>query len=223
MAAPARGLRERACGLDLGSHRPFGKRQLGERFGVGPCHRSLARLSPVEVQGVDVGGDHQHVCVDVSGQAGAGVILVDHALDPDQAPAGRRRIVGVHRRNAAAAGADDDAPSLDQPLDRPQSDDSLGTGGRDDSPDAVTIGMEAPALALGQTVGLLAVVDRPDRLRWPVERRVGGVDLDHGQQRGDRGLGRKQVAELLLDQVADHALGLGVQHIQWVRLDLAVG
>ena len=74
-------------------------------------------LPPVQIHRVDVGCDHQHVCVDVSGQAGAGVILVDHGLDPDQAPAGRRRVIGVHRRNAAAAGADDDAAPLEDKLD----------------------------------------------------------------------------------------------------------
>ncbi|HWG83781.1 MAG TPA: hypothetical protein VN686_12220 [Gaiellales bacterium] len=45
------------------------------------------------------------------------MILVDHGLDPDQAPAGRRRVIGVHRRNAAAAGADDDAAPPEDKLD----------------------------------------------------------------------------------------------------------
>ena len=36
-------------------------------------------------------------------------------------------------------------------------------------------------------------------------------------------LERKQVSELLLDQVADHALGLGAEQVERVRLDLLVG
>ena len=51
--------------------------------------RALVRFSPSLVEGVDVGGDHQRVGADVRGQAGAGVVLVDHAFDTHEAPAGR--------------------------------------------------------------------------------------------------------------------------------------
>jgi hypothetical protein len=32
----------------------------------------------------------------------------------------------------------------------------------------------------------------------------------------------RRVAELLLDQIADHSLGLGTQDVEWVGLDLSV-
>ena len=67
------------------------------------------------------------------------------------------------------------------------------------------------------------VVDRSDELGRIGERRVVGVDLDHREDRGERHLGRQQVAELLLDQVADHPLGLGAEHVERVRLDVRVG
>ena len=66
------------------------------------------------------------------------------------------------------------------------------------------------------------VVDRADRLGGVVERGVVAVDLDHGQERGERLLGRQQVAELLLDDVADHRLGLGAEHVERVRRDVVV-
>ena len=97
----------------FGSHRPFGERQVGERGGVGPCHRPLARRSPVQVEGVDVGGDHQGVGVEVAGQKGARPVLVDDRLDADEAPARRCRLGDVHGGDAAAAGADDHAAAVE--------------------------------------------------------------------------------------------------------------
>ena len=67
------------------------------------------------------------------------------------------------------------------------------------------------------------VVDRPDRLRRVAEGRVVPVHLDEGQQRREPLLERQLVPELLLDQVADHALGLGPEQVERVRLDLRVG
>ena len=40
------------------------------------------------------------------------------------------------------------------------------------------------------------------------------VDLDHGEEGGDRLLEGQDVAELLLDHVADRALGLGAEHVE---------
>ena len=61
------------------------------------------------------------------------------------------------------------------------------------------------------------VVDRPDRLRRIPERGVVAVDLDQRQQRGEALLQRQLVSELLLDQVADHALGLGAEQVERIR------
>ena len=42
------------------------------------------------------------------------------------------------------------------------------------------------------------------------------------RMRRERLLERQQVAQLLLDEVADHALRLGTQHVERVGLDLLV-
>ena len=54
-----------------------------------------------------------------------------------------------------------------------------------------------------------------------LERRIAGIDLDHREQRGERALERQQVAELLLDHVADHAFGLCAEDVERVRRDLS--
>ena len=48
------------------------------------------------------------------------------------------------------------------------------------------------------------------------------IDLDHRQQRREGALERQQVAELLLDHVADHAFGLRAEHVERIGLDLLV-
>ena len=50
-----------------------------------------------------------------------------------------------------------------------------------------------------------------------------GIDLDHGEQGREGPLERQQVAELLLDHVADHALGLSTQHVKRIGFHLGVG
>ncbi len=62
------------------------------------------------------------------------------------------------------------------------------------------------------------VVDRTDELGRILEAGIVRIDLDHRQQRGERHLERQQVAELLLDHVADHALGLRAEHVERIGL-----
>ena len=80
-------------------------------------------------------------------------------------------------------------------------------------------GLIGPALLGGQLVGLGLVVDRADELGRVLERGIVRVDLDHRQERRERPLDRQQVAQLLLDHVADHPLGLGAEDVERVRLD----
>jgi hypothetical protein len=44
-----------------------------------------------------------------------------------------------------------------------------------------------------------------------------------GQQRGEGGFSRQQIAQLLLDHVADHAFGFGAQNVQRVGRHPGVG
>ena len=83
-------------------------------------------------------------------------------------------------------------------------------------------GLKAQPLSAARAVGLGRGVDRADGLGRVAERGVVLVDLDHGQQGGDPLVRWEQVAELLLDQVADHALGLRAEDVQRVGVDLLV-
>ena len=66
-------------------------------------------------------------------------------------------------------------------------------------------------------------VDRTDRLRRVPEGRVRRVDLGHREDRGEGALEREEVPHLLLDDVADHPLGLRAEDVERVRLDARVG
>ena len=128
----------------------------------------------------------------------------------------------VHRRDAAAAGADHDRALLDQAADRPNLEDSLGLWAGDDSAELVSVRRDGPTAGGLEALRGLPVVDRPDRLGGVAERRVVAVHLDHRQQRGERLLGGQQVAEFLLDDVADHRLGLRAEHVERVRRNVVV-
>ena len=67
------------------------------------------------------------------------------------------------------------------------------------------------------------VVDRADELGRDSEAGIVAVDLDHGEQGREGHLEREQVAELLLDHVADHALRLGAEHVERIGLVGLVG
>ena len=96
-------------------------------------------------------------------------------------------------------------------------------GRRDHAAEAVAVGLERPALLGRQRVCLRLVVDGSDRLRRIGEGRVGRVDLDLRQERGEPLVLRQLVAQLLLEHVADHPLRLGVQDVERIGLDLLVG
>ena len=74
------------------------------------------------------------------------------------------------------------------------------------------------ALLPGELVRGLLGVDGADKLRRVAERRVVRIDQDHGEQGCHLALRRQQASEFLLDQVADHALGARIEHIQRVGL-----
>ena len=87
----------------------------------------------------------------------------------------------------------------------------------------VAIGLDRPALVGCQGLGGGLVVDRSNELGRVAEGRVVGVHLDHGQDGGQRHLEGQHIAQLLLQQVADHALRLGAQDVQWIGLDVRIG
>ena len=85
------------------------------------------------------------------------------------------------------------------------------------------IGLDLPALLGRERCRGGFVVDRSDELGRVAERRVLGIDLDHGQERRERSLEREQVPELLLDEIADHPLRLRAEDVERVGLDVLVG
>ena len=117
-----------------------------------PADRALLGRAPVRVDGVDVGRRSASASASRSRrEQRAREVLVDHGLDADEPPAGRRRLVGVHDRDAAAARADHDAvPARAAPGSRSMPEDPLRQRRRNDAAEAVAVGLERPALLAGE-------------------------------------------------------------------------
>ena len=207
-------LDEPGSGVDLRAHRAGSELLIAQLRRRHPFQLALVGGAPAGVHPVDVGGQHQELCVDLAGQQLAGEVLVDHGLDPDEtAP----RVGAEHRGHPTAAGADHDHALVEQPADGPDLEDALRLRRRDDAPPGVAVLLEVPRLGGRQRVRLVLRVDRPDELGRVVERGISRVDLDHRQERGERGVLRHHVAQLLLEHVADHSLRLGSEHVERVR------
>ena len=116
-------------------------------------------------------------------------------------------------------GADHHRPPLEQPGDRLDLDDLLRLGERAPRGARPTPSCrKAHPFFLAERVGVIVGVAGPDELRRVGERRVLRIDRDHGEQGHDRPVRGQNAPQFLLDQVADHALGSGVQDVQRVRL-----
>ena len=120
-------------------------------------------------------------------------------------------------RNAAAAGADHRDTVLEQQPNCSRLHDTLRLWRSDGSPPSGTVAGNAPISRQGKLLGLGFFVDRADRLVGRLERRIVAIDHRLRQQRCHRAVRRQQLRQLLLDQIADHALGLGAEHIQRPR------
>ncbi len=176
------------------------------------CVRSVCSLGPpVTEDTFGVGRHDEQVGSGELREQLAREVLVDHCLDADERTGPVRQVGG---RDSAAAGADDDRALLQEPDDRIQLEDPLGLRRCDDPAPRVTVLLEDPAALRGVPLCGDVVIARADELGGVVERRIVGVDLDHGEQRRDRLLEREQVAEFLLDHVADHSLGPRTQNVE---------
>ncbi len=115
------------------------------------------------------------------------------------------------------------APALEQPGDRTDLEDpDLGSGEATTRRHLSPSGLTAQPFSAASRLGFVALVDRPDELGRVAERRVIGVDLDHGQDARERTVERQKVAQLLLDHVADHPFGLSTEDVERIGLDLLV-
>ena len=180
--------------------------------GLAAATRGLLRRAPVEVHGVDVGRDDEQVGAQPLGEHGGGPVLVDDGLDAGQGARPRP----VHRGDATAPGADDHAALVEQPAHRAGLEDAQRRRGRHDPTPGGAVLADRPALLGREPLRVGLGVHRTDELGRVGERRVGRVDLGHRQHGGERLLERQQVPQLLLDQVADHPLGLGAEDVERV-------
>jgi len=87
----------------------------------------------------------------------------------------------------------------------------------------VAVRRNAPAPLFGQTLCLFVAVDRADRFARRLEGRILRIHFDLGQQGGEGHLEWQHIAQLLLDDVADHALGFGPQDVQRIAGYVLVG
>ncbi|MCY1430784.1 hypothetical protein D9M71_467390 [compost metagenome] len=179
----------------------------------------LSGFAPVDISGIDVGGNDQDVRIQFLGQQCGAEVLVDHRLDAAEFLAG----LVIHGRDAASARADDHGAFLQQPFHRTDLEDPLRSRTGDNAPELVAIWRDMPAFFLGQGFGFLFRVDRADGLGRVLEGRVLRVHFDLGEDGGERDLEGQQVAHFLLDHVADHAFGFGAEHVQRIGGDLVIG
>lgn len=93
---------------------------------------------------------------------------------------------------------------------------------RHDPAPLVAVLPHRPALRSRKLAGIRLAVHRPHELGGILHGRIVGVHFDHRENRGDRFLRRDQVPELLFDEVADHALGLGTEDVERVGGDIVV-
>src|SRR5690606_7454596 len=87
---------------------------------------------------------------------------------------------------------------------------------------AVPVGRDDPPAIRSEPRGLGGIVDRADRLGRMQECRIGGIHLDLGEYRCKRDFEWQEVAELLLDDVADHSLGLRAEYVERIWSDVRV-
>tara|TARA_R110002051_G_scaffold242730_2_gene302962 strand:+ start:464 stop:868 length:405 start_codon:yes stop_codon:yes gene_type:complete len=80
-----------------------------------------------------------------------------------------------------------------------------------------------PARHAGAGFGFGLFINGSDELGRIAKRRIATVDHNLCQQRGDRTGMVERILKFLLNHVADHASGLGAQHIQWISLIRLVG
>jgi hypothetical protein len=168
---------------------------------------------PTLVDAVDVGEQDQRVGAELGGEERRAQVLVDDGLDADVSPRPR------DDRDAPAAGADHGDAGVDQEPDRRQLDDAAGLRRGDDPSPPRAVRRDRPAAPALHVRRGRRVVHRADRLGGRPERGIRGIHHDLGEDRREP-VRREVGTELLLEDVADHPLGLRVEHVERVRRGL---
>jgi hypothetical protein len=117
--------------------------------------------------------------------------------------------------DATASDADHEHAGIDKQSQRRELDDRARLGRGHHPPVVRAVARDRPAALCGQTLGPRAVVNGADRLRRVREGRILAPHDHLGQQRRHASSGQR-VRELLLEQVADHPLALGAEHVEGV-------
>ena len=185
-----------------------------------PVDPHLGRLPEVAIDAVHVGRHHEEVRLELARQQAGREVLVDDRLDTHELAVD---VPGVHRRDPPAAGADDHRALLQEPAHRADLEDPLRPRRRDHPPPVWPVGLDVPTLLARERLRGGLVVDRPHELGRVVERRIVGIDLDHRQEGRKGPIEREEVADLLLDHIADHPLGLSAEDVEWIGIDVLVG
>ncbi len=162
----------------FGPIEPAGRSRPSSSAGVARSIRAWRRLAPVAIDAVDIGRHDEEIGPELAREQAAREVLVDDRLDADELAV---VVAGVHRRDAAAAGADDHGPLLQEPTHRAYLEDPLRSRRRHDPPPTRSVRLDVPTLVGGERLRSRLVVDRPDELRRVGEGRVVGIDLDHRQ------------------------------------------
>lgn len=210
--------RELAGCLNLRPHGAGGETEFFHFVRVRLADGFLRGFAVIDEGGVDVGGDHQQIAVELFGQQRRAQVLVDHRFHALQLAVG-----AVHRWDAATAGADHDAAFFQQPLDRADFEDAFRSRAGHHATELVAVRGNRPAFFSGEFFRFRLGVHRADGFGRVLECGVVGVDFDLGQERGEGHLEVQQVAQFLFDDVADHAFGFGAEHVQRIRRHRGVG
>ena len=162
----------------------------------------LILLSEIAIDRRHFGEDDEPLGAELACQERRGPILVDHRVHSRELP------FALCDRDAAAAAGDRERPGVDEPADRVELDDVEWLGRwHDAAVAAVCVRHERPASFAFEHLGLLGRVERPDRLRRPVESRIVRRDADVREHAGDRAFAQRR-SQLGGDQRADLRLGL---------------
>jgi hypothetical protein len=164
---------------------------------------ALVERAEVEHDGIDSGEEEQLAGTERRRQGSGRVILVDDTVHGRQG-AVRRAAHG----DPAPTGRQHDVPGIEQQTDRLQFHD-VDRDWRGDHPAVTAPGVidDLPPPLASQPAGPLRAEERPDRLGRVIERRIGRVDHDMG----DECHGRARAAEPI-DLADEHATELTLGH-----------
>ena len=217
-ASPAVRSTKRQAASTFGAIDPGANDSWRSSAGVAVTIGVAAGVPPVALDVRDIGEDDQPVGIELFGEQCGCEVLVDDRVDSVQTVA-----VG-NDGDAAPAGADDDAPGGEEPLDRVQLDDRLRLRRGDDTSEVAPVACDRPAAAFGELPCFTLGVDGADRFRRAQEGGIVGIDAHLRQQRRRR----RAAPELICGALGPGdsrscPCALSAEHVERVRRHVLVG